>query len=64
MTEPGAGVLLVKGLDAAHIGSVAAAHQLAIHELTAEQASLEEVFMEMTADAVDYHGTRVGGNPT
>ncbi|HEV2640627.1 MAG TPA: ATP-binding cassette domain-containing protein [Actinocrinis sp.] len=51
--EPG--VLVVRGVDAAHIGAVARSHQLAVYELALEQASLEEAFMEMTAGAVEYH---------
>jgi ABC-2 type transport system ATP-binding protein len=62
--EVGAGVLVVRGLDPAQIGSVARSHHLEIHELSIEQASLEEVFMEMTAGAVDYRATTVERNPT
>jgi len=50
------GALLVTGLDAPGIGDVALAQGVALHELSPVQASLEEVFMELTSDAVDYHG--------
>jgi ABC-2 type transport system ATP-binding protein len=50
--EPG--VLEVSGLDAAEIGERAAAARLTLHELAAHSASLEEAFMEMTRDAVEY----------
>ena len=50
------GALLVTGLDAPRIGDVALAEGLAVHELSPVQASLEEVFMELTSDMVDYHG--------
>ena len=50
------GALLVTGIDAPRIGDVALAEGLAIHELSPVQASLEEVFMDLTSDMVDYHG--------
>jgi ABC-2 type transport system ATP-binding protein len=34
---------------------VARHHDLTIHELAVEQASLEEAFLELTAGAVEYH---------
>ncbi|GAA1754164.1 ABC transporter ATP-binding protein [Agromyces humatus] len=49
-----AGVLEVTGLDAPGIGDLAAQHSLAIHELTPKNASLEEAYMALTADAVEY----------
>ena len=51
------GQLEVKGLRADAIGDLAAAHGIALHELTPEQASLEDAFMRMTHDAVEYHAT-------
>ena len=51
------GLLEVKGLRADAIGDLAAAHGIALHELTPEQASLEDAFMRMTHDAVEYHAT-------
>jgi len=50
------GELLVTGLDAAAIGDTAHAAGLVLHELSPQHASLEEVFMDLTADMVDYHG--------
>nr|WP_223204826.1 ABC transporter ATP-binding protein [Gordonia jinghuaiqii] len=52
-------VMRVPDATTDQVGDVAAAAGVALHELTAESASLEEVFMSMTAHAVDYHG----GNP-
>jgi ABC-2 type transport system ATP-binding protein len=49
-----AGVLEVTGLAASGIGDLAAQHGLAIHELTPLSASLEEAYMALTADAVEY----------
>ena len=42
------------GLTAAQIGDVAAAHRIALHELTPQQASLEEAFMDITRDEVEF----------
>ena len=48
-------VLLLSGLDAAHIGQEAFAAGLVLHELTPLSASLEEAFMELTKDSVEFH---------
>jgi ABC-2 type transport system ATP-binding protein len=45
----------VRGIDAAGIGELAAANGIVLHELTPQRASLEEAFMEMTQDDVEYH---------
>jgi len=50
------GGLLVTGLDAARVGDLALEAGVAVHELSPVQASLEEVFMDLTSDMVDYHG--------
>jgi ABC-2 type transport system ATP-binding protein len=46
--------LSVVGLSSDVIGARAAAAGLVVHELTTVQASLEEAFMELTRDAVEY----------
>ncbi|MFD6333598.1 ABC transporter ATP-binding protein [Streptomyces niveus] len=48
------GPLVVTGLDAPAIGELAHHHRLRINELTTATASLEEAFMELTADSVEY----------
>jgi len=48
------GELDVTGWDSDEIGDRAAAAGLALHELTPVQASLEQAFMKLTADAVEY----------
>jgi len=48
------GSLRVTGLGAAAIGELAARHGIPLQELTPRQASLEEAFMELTHDSVDY----------
>jgi ABC-2 type transport system ATP-binding protein len=55
------GVLEVQGLRSDDIGDIAAAHGVALHELTPEQASLEEAFMRLTRDAVEYHASALTG---
>jgi ABC-2 type transport system ATP-binding protein len=49
-----AGVLDVSGLTTDAIGECAAAHHLTLHELSTRQASLEDAFMELTRDALEY----------
>jgi ABC-2 type transport system ATP-binding protein len=55
VTARAGGGLAVTGLDAAAIGDLAREHSIALHELTPRHASLEEAFMELTRDSVDYH---------
>ncbi|MGW3117476.1 ABC transporter ATP-binding protein [Streptomyces sp. NPDC001107] len=53
--ESGSGALEVDGGKAEQIGELAAQHQIVLHELSPQQASLEEAFMQLTAGAVEYH---------
>ena len=55
--RPGSEQLSVAGLSAREIGTRAAEHGIALFELTAKAVSLEEAFMELTKDAVEYHAT-------
>jgi ABC-2 type transport system ATP-binding protein len=55
VTSTGADLLEVTGVAAAQIGEIARDLGLALHELTPQQASLEEAFMDMTRDEVEYH---------
>jgi ABC-2 type transport system ATP-binding protein len=48
------GVLEVAGLETEAVGERAAAEGLTLHELSARHASLEEAYMELTRDAVEY----------
>jgi ABC-2 type transport system ATP-binding protein len=48
------GVLDVTGLGSGRIGRIAADHGIALAELTPQRASLEEAFMELTKDSVEY----------
>ncbi len=47
-------MLEITGLTAAQVGEAAAANTIVLHELTPQQATLEEAFMELTADAVEF----------
>ena len=49
--------LRISGLAASAIGDLAFATGIALHELTPERASLEEVFMDLTHDSVEYSQT-------
>ena len=46
--------LSVTGLPAPRIGELAASASIVLHELTPRLPSLEEAFMELTADSVEY----------
>jgi len=66
--EPGANgdspTFTVSGLERAVIGDLALHHGIAVHELMTEQASLEQAFMELTADEVDFRAEAPPGiNP-
>ncbi|MGB2873977.1 MAG: ATP-binding cassette domain-containing protein [Gaiellaceae bacterium] len=50
--EPG--FLAVRGLTARQIGEAAAANQIVLYELTPQEASLEEAFMTLTRDEVEF----------
>ncbi|MET9910290.1 ABC transporter ATP-binding protein [Streptomyces sp. NPDC006476] len=55
VVEAGSGALEVDGGKAEQIGELAAQHQIVLHELSPQQASLEEAFMQLTAESVEYH---------
>ena len=55
--EPG--YLEVHGMTAAQIGDTAAANGLAIHELTPQQASLEEAFMNLTREDIEFKAAQL-----
>jgi ABC-2 type transport system ATP-binding protein len=48
------GMLDVEGLTAEQIGRIAAQHSIVLFELTPQTASLEDAFMELTHDEVEY----------
>ncbi|MEU5240320.1 ABC transporter ATP-binding protein [Streptomyces lydicus] len=46
--------LTVTGLTAAQVGELAFHHRVPLHELVARNATLEDAFMQLTADSVEY----------
>jgi ABC-2 type transport system ATP-binding protein len=50
----------ISGRDAEQIGLLAAANEIVLFELTPRQASLEEAFMELTGDAVEFQADSPG----
>jgi ABC-2 type transport system ATP-binding protein len=53
------GALVVKGMTAAQVGDLAADRALRVHELVPTRASLEDAFMELTRDSVEFHSTAI-----
>jgi ABC-2 type transport system ATP-binding protein len=53
--------LLVTRLGMAEIGDLAFDNGIRVHELSPIQASLEQAFMELTKDAVEYHAAVPAG---
>ncbi len=49
------GSITVLGPDCARIGDLAAENGIRLHELSPIRASLEQAFMELTGDSVEYH---------
>ncbi len=49
------GALVVHGLPAPRIGELAAENQVVLHELSPQRGSLEEAFMQLTKESVEYH---------
>ncbi|MDQ6805818.1 MAG: ABC transporter ATP-binding protein [Actinomycetota bacterium] len=51
------GAVVFRGLTCEQIGETAARASIVLHELTPQQATLEEAFMALTGDSVEYHAT-------
>ncbi|WP_406457968.1 ABC transporter ATP-binding protein [Streptomyces sp. NBC_01622] len=60
VTSTDAERLVVSGLDTRRIGELAAEHRVPLYELAAESVSLEEAFMQLTQDAVEYQSIDAG----
>ncbi|MGW3957442.1 ABC transporter ATP-binding protein [Streptomyces sp. NPDC004752] len=54
----GSDTLVVTGLETAGIGALAAAGGVELHELSPRQVSLEQAFMDLTRDAVEYQAEK------
>ena len=57
----GDGALMVTGLDPAAIGDITFAAGVPVYELSPQEASLEEAFMELTRDDVEFHAQQHAG---
>jgi ABC-2 type transport system ATP-binding protein len=60
VTSTGSDALVVAGLEPDRIAELVAEHGLRLHELYRERASLEDAFIDMTRDAVEYVAERPG----
>jgi ABC-2 type transport system ATP-binding protein len=56
------GSLSVRGKDEIAIGELASRIPIVLHLLAPQSASLEEAFMELTEESVEYHGSSVPGS--
>lgn len=56
--------LIIHGVTAEQIGDLAGAAGLYLHELRAENASLEDAFMRLTSDSVEYRSSHQSGHQT
>jgi ABC-2 type transport system ATP-binding protein len=54
------GSIEVRGMSTEQVGDLAFGEGIRLHELTMVRASLEEAFMELTADSVEYHADAPG----
>ncbi|GAB1327518.1 ATP-binding cassette domain-containing protein [Streptomyces sennicomposti] len=64
VVEAGEGLLEVDGGTPERIGELAARHRVVLHELSVRQSSLEDAFMRLTAQSVEYHAhTEPAGQP-
>ena len=61
VAEAGDGGLAVSGLTTDQVGRLAGAAGITLLELTAQQASLEEAFIDLTRDAVEFRAPTTGG---
>jgi ABC-2 type transport system ATP-binding protein len=58
------GAIEVRGMSAEQIGDLAFGEGIRLHELATVRASLEEAYMEVTADSVEYHADMPGQRAT
>ena len=57
------GSIEVRGMTSEEVGDLAFSEGIRLHELATVRASLEEAFMELTADSVEYHADGPGQRP-
>ena len=63
VTREDDGGLAVTGLDAPAIGDLAASHGIAVHALIPRSASLEEAYLDLTGESVEYRAPSQDGVP-
>jgi ABC-2 type transport system ATP-binding protein len=56
--------LAVSGMDAPAIAGLAARHDIPVHELTPRHASLEQAYLDITKDSVEYRARSQAGEGT
>jgi len=54
VTDTDDGALAVHGTDPARVGELVAAHGVVVHEIAQRSASLEEAFVQLTGDSVEF----------
>ncbi len=54
-----ASVVEIRGLSSEQVGTTAAQNGIVLYELTSQRASLEEAFMELTHDSLEFHNDNV-----
>jgi ABC-2 type transport system ATP-binding protein len=62
ITSTERGLLEVNGLTSAQVGEAAARRGIVLHELIPQKASLEQAFMRLTGDEVEYHAELFGNS--
>lgn len=62
VTADESGLLTVTGMPASRIGDLAAHWGIALHELAPVEASLEEAYLSLTQDEVEYHAGEGSGS--
>ena len=63
VTQDSDGALEVTGMECRDIGELAATNLVVLHELSEQDASLEEAFMELTKDSVEFHANGTHHTP-
>ena len=51
------GALRITGMDGGVVGEIAREHGVTLQELSTQQATLEQRYLELTSDTVDYRAT-------
>ena len=64
VSSPEPGTLDLRGTDAVTVGEVACASGIVLHELSPRSATLEEAYMSLTQDAVEYRSDLAATSPS